>query len=94
MLFFAFSLFLLHHDTSALNTVIVPLLPWVLLADWCLMLASISASDEIYVSQMGGFARPAKYNLLLSLGAAAGFSVAVLSLGRSWPFLSYLGISL
>lgn len=94
MLFFAFSLFLLHHDTSALNTVIVPLLPWVLLADWCLMLASISASDEIYVSQMGGFAWPAKYNLLLSLGAAAGFSVAVLSLGRSWPFLSYLGISL
>ncbi len=94
MLFFAFSLFLLHKDTSALGAIVIPLLPWVLLADWSLMLASISASDEIYVSQMGGFAKPAKYNLLLSLGAAAVFSVVVLSLGRGWPFYAYLGASL
>lgn len=94
MLFGAFALFLLHQNAAALHTTVIPLLPLILLVDWCLMLPSISASDEIYVSQMGGIAGAAKYNLLLTVGTAAGFALVVLRLGSSWPFTAYLAAAL
>ena len=94
MLFGTLALFLLQQNSAYLHTVIIPLLPMVLLMDWCLMLPSVSASDEIYVSQMGGIAGAAKYNLLLTIGAAAGFALVVLRLGSSWPFTAYLAVSL
>lgn len=94
MLFFAFALFLLQRRADALDTTIIPLLPMVVLVNWVLMLASISTSDEIYVSQMGGIFGAAKYNLLLAVSVVAGFALMVLHLGNGWPFIVYLGLAM
>ncbi len=94
MLFFAFALFLLSQDAGSFFSAAVILLPAVMLVDWCLMMISVSASDEIYVSQMGGFIRPLKWNLILTLAAVAVFAGSVLWLGSGRPFLIYLFVAL
>ena len=58
------------------------------------MLASISASDEVYVSQMGGFEKSLRWNLVLTFMTIIIFIGSVLELGDSWPLRLYMGISL
>ena len=94
MLFFAFALFELHQAPENFISQIIPLLPSVLLVGWGLMLASISASDEVYVSQMGGFEKSLRWNLVLTFMTIIIFIGSVLELGDSWPLRLYMGISL
>ncbi len=94
MLFFSFALYELHQNPDNLGAMIIPLLPSILLIGWSLMLASISTSDEVYVSQMGGLGRFLPWNLSLSLLAASAFTGNLLALGNGWPMWLYMGISL
>ena len=94
MLFFAFSLFMISREADNLFRVVIILMPAVLLVDWCLMMVSVSASDEVYVSRMGGFAKCLMWNLLLTLAATAVFAAGVMSLGCAWPFMVYVSASL
>lgn len=94
MLFFAFALFELGENPDNFITQIIPTLPSVFLVGWGLMLASISASDEVYISQMGGFGKSLRWNLVLTLMTVIIFIGSVLELGDSWPLRLYMGISL
>ena len=94
MLFFAFALFEVHQNPENFVAKIIPLFPSVFLVGWGLMIASISASDEVYVSQMGGFVRELRWNLLLTLLTIIVFIGNILQLenGKSWYL--YMAISL
>ncbi len=94
MLFFAFALFLLHQNAENFFSTVVVLLPAVLLVDWCLMMISVSASDESRISRMGGFAGALKWNLALTLAAVGVFVCSVLYLNAGWPYLLYLSAAL
>ena len=94
MLFFAFAVFELGENQYNFITQIIPTLPSVFLVGWGLMLASISASDEVYISQMGGFGKSLRWNLVLTLMTVIIFIGSVLELGDSWPLRLYMGISL
>ena len=94
MLFFAFALFEIHRAPENFVAQVIPMLPSVLLVGWGLMLASVSASDEVYVSQMGGFARALHWNLLLALFVTAVFIGSVLQIENTWMVWSFAGVSL
>ena len=94
MLFFAFALFEIHQDPENFVAKIIPLLPSVFFVGWGLMLASVSASDEVYVSQMGGFAKYLRWNLVLTLATVAIFTGNILQLANSWSGYLYMAISL
>lgn len=94
MLFFMLALFELSKDGGALSSFVMPMLPVILLVDWGLMIISVSASDEIRVSRMGGFIKHLKWNLLLVWIAVFAFVAGGLSLLSGWPAWLYLGAAL
>lgn len=67
LMFYAFYFALLYHNQTYLSMVITYMLPLQLLLNYLLYMVILSASDEIYVSEMGGFWKPLKFNLILGI---------------------------
>ncbi len=93
MLFWSFALSVVGRDVSLLYSGIVYLLPFLTILNVLMLMITVSASNEIYVSQMGGFCRNVKFTFFLSMLAVLGF---VFSIGE-WKGMCpkiYLGLAL
>ena len=91
LMFYSFALGVVFQNADSLYYSVAFLLPAAILLNVLLMINVISASNEVYVSQMGGFFRHLKLNFFLVLLGVFAF-IAVLGSQYSVELKYYYGV--
>ncbi len=79
MAFWTFLLLFVNEDASRLYSGVLNLLLPLFLLNVCFLMICVSASNEVYVSQMGAFAKKIKFTLFLSILASLSFCLSLSS---------------
>lgn len=91
LMFYSFALGVVFRNADSLYYSVAFLLPAAILLNVLLMINVISASNEVYVSQMGGFFRHLKLNFFLVLLGVFAF-IVVLGSQYSVELKYYYGV--